>query len=646
MDIKRNFLTAYFLLSFAFIPAYAQISYWTGDGGRGMRITVAEPRGIGLSAEEQSLIPQIQNTIIGSFNRYSAMTVFDRQNLENILREQRLSMDFIFSDTDYIRIGHLTNANLVLFGSITKISNNYILEIAITDIETGERKVSYLPKQVSLLALENLSAVREASADLLGQLGINLTANALQELRSSADTAKIQGENALAKSMAAQRQGSMAEAYTYIFQAAELDPTLRAEALNRISVMSANVSSGILGQAARNRQQEHDEWRTIVNAARNFYANHLPYEFVYDTNIWQVGSQSFERRTANYSINISLIPTDAWKTINDLRQGLSRARRNDTWNFSLDQIGPREITVTVQIINENNTVLSTASHRFSNTYNSRQPTPGRNNATLTFRNVSIDNFTDRVTIRVTSINEIPAQRAGETGLIQILSLSDYDRRIREAERLRMEQEAADRMERAAAEARFWASPEGIARREREVAEGQVRREREAAEAQIRRDREAAEAQARIRQETLSKCWFGFHLLGVLDFWGFDSPHTLGEEEEQFPYSIGGELGVKSGWNYIYIGASVVGYLFEGFGCDFSIGYSHFFGQNNNGIFTIAPGFMLTPIDEFKFVPYMEFYIADGYGLSLRLLLPIIDGKITPGFRFAAGIGGIFRPWAK
>ena len=362
----------------------------------------------------------------------------------------------IFSDTDYIRIGQLTNARLVVFGSIRKIANNYTLELAVTDMETGERKASYLPRQVSLLALENLSAIREASADLLGQLGVNLTANALQELRSAENTARVQAENALAKGIAAQRQGTVVEALTYYFQAAAFDPSLR-ESVNRVSVVSANISGGNIGQAVRTRLQEHDDWQTVVNAARSFYSNHLPYEFVYDTYLQQ-GRIDFERRTSELSIWISLIPTDAWKTINDLRQGLRNARQNDEWRFSLDRIEPRKITVTVQILNENNNVLSTASHTFNN--------PGetnRMNETLTFRNVKADDITDRLTVRVVNINEIPAQRAGESGFIHVMSSSDYDARMAPI----WAAETAARREREEQAAKY-AAEEATARKRREI----------------------------------------------------------------------------------------------------------------------------------------------------------------------------------
>jgi len=255
---------------------------------------------------------------------------------------------------------------------------------------------------------------------LLRQLGVNLTANALQELRAE-DTARVQAENSLARGIAAQRQGTTVEALSYFFQAAAFNPTIMSEAMNRISTTSASIAGGNLGQNVRNRLQVHDEWRIIVNAAKTFYASHLPYEFVYGTTPNR-GTIDFERRTTNLSIELSIIPTDAWRTINDLRKGLNSARQSgENWNFNLNQIEPRRIVIRLEIINEHNIVLSNASHTFNNP-SERE----RVNATLHFNNVNAENITDILTVRVVSINEIPAQRAGETGFIQISNVTEYN----------------------------------------------------------------------------------------------------------------------------------------------------------------------------------------------------------------------------
>ena len=559
-------------------PCRAQSPYWTGEGGRGTRVTVSEPAGKGLSTQELSLLPLIQSTLIGSFQRFSAMTVFDRQNLENVLKEQRLSMSGDFSDINYIRIGQLTNASLVVFGSINKISNNYMLELAVTDVETGERRASYPPRQVSLLALENLSAIREASADLLGQLGINLTANALQELRRAEDTARIQYENNLARGIAAQRQGTVVEALSYYFQAASFNPSL-GEALNRVSTVSVGISSGNLGQAVRNRLQEHDEWRTVVQAASEFYKNHLPYEFIYSTDIKR-GRIDFERRTTELSIEISLLPTDAWKTINDLRQGLSKARGNDNWNFSLSSIEPRQITVSIQIINENNTVIATASYPFRNP-NEKE----RTNATLNFSNVRADTITDQLTVRVVSINELPAQRAGETGYIQITTLSDYNTRIA---RIRAAEE-----------------PARIAREARE---------REARETEAKRQREEAAWEKTERRRIASRL---------------------------------NSLGVSIGTTFMAAPSFVVtvrGTIAPGRGSFFDLGMDFGFGIINNDV----DYFSLYPYARYAFfVPFAlsagGWYAGAGAGLMIQTFTFFDSGKIT-GTVFAVDVstGFVFR----
>jgi len=417
MERKRNFaIIAYFLLFFALsVPAYTQTP-WTGDGGKYTRITVTEPVGKRLSSQEQVLLPLIQSAIIGVFQRFSAMTVMDQFNLENIIKRQQLAIAGYFSDTDYIGIGNLTNARLVVYGSITKTTTGYTLEFTVMDVKIGQRKAIYLPKQVSLWALENLSAIRAASADLLGQLGVDLTPDAARELMKAETTTRVQAENALAMGIIAQRQGMTIDALSYFFQAITLEPSLIG-AIDRASVVSAAISSEELEQDAQNRLQTPDEWRIIITAAHSFFANHLPYELTYNTDVNR-GNITPERKTTNLSINIGLIPTDAWKTINNLRQGLTKARQNETWNFNLDKIEPRKIVVTLEIVNENDIVLGKASHTFTNPSETNQE-----NATLNFPNVKTDDITSQLTVRVVSINEIPAQKADETGYIRTSSFT-------------------------------------------------------------------------------------------------------------------------------------------------------------------------------------------------------------------------------
>jgi hypothetical protein len=143
---------------------------------------VLEPSGNGLSAGEAWVPSLVQGSLTSDFNRYSAITVVDRQNLETILAEQQQSMSGNYSDDDYISIGKLTNARLILAGTVRRTPNAFMLELAVTDAESGERKASYGPTAATLASLEDLSSVRAATADLLAQLGVILTDRSCTEL--------------------------------------------------------------------------------------------------------------------------------------------------------------------------------------------------------------------------------------------------------------------------------------------------------------------------------------------------------------------------------------------------------------------------------------------------------------------------------
>jgi tetratricopeptide (TPR) repeat protein len=201
-------------------------SYFLGNGGKGISLAVLLPTGNDLSSDEQWLLSLIQGSITGDFNKYSAMTVIDRFNIEKIIENQQFSASGYFSDDDFISIGKLANARYILTGSITKTPASYMLEFAITEAELGIRRASYPPRQVSWATLENLSAIKEASADLLEQLGVSLTDKGKQELKSAVSNSRLQAEEALAKGLVARRQGNEVAALIYFDHAIEIDSNL------------------------------------------------------------------------------------------------------------------------------------------------------------------------------------------------------------------------------------------------------------------------------------------------------------------------------------------------------------------------------------------------------------------------------------
>jgi hypothetical protein len=100
--------------------------YFSGNGGKGIRISVLQPEYEGFTPAENWLPIFLQGNLTANLNKYSAMTVLDRQNLDKILEEQAHSLSGYYSDDDFVSIGKLTNAEYLLIGKLQKTSNSVI----------------------------------------------------------------------------------------------------------------------------------------------------------------------------------------------------------------------------------------------------------------------------------------------------------------------------------------------------------------------------------------------------------------------------------------------------------------------------------------------------------------------------------------
>jgi len=142
------------------------------------------PKATGLTADQAYLPGVVQGELVSNFSTYSALTVRDRQELDNVYRE-------LFSGEydDYAEalkdLGHLTPTDYMLGGSITKTPAGYALQIQIT--KTADKTTAASYSGVCIFAeMETLSGVRRASLDLIGKLGIELTERAKTELGQAA----------------------------------------------------------------------------------------------------------------------------------------------------------------------------------------------------------------------------------------------------------------------------------------------------------------------------------------------------------------------------------------------------------------------------------------------------------------------------
>jgi TolB-like protein len=420
--------------------------FWTGNGGRGMTLAVLEPEGNGLTEDEMRWVTSIiQSSITGDFNRFSAMTIVDRQNLEKIIDEQAISLSGHFSDDDFISIGQLTNVRYILAGAITRAGNVFMLELAVTDLQTGVRKASYPPTPVSLQSLENLSAVKTATAELLGQLDVSLTGRGRQELSRVVDASTMQAEIALARGITAQRQGMEVEALSYFLQANNFDPSLN-EIEKRLNIISASITGDTTGVVARNEIAWRRQWIERLQETENFYRSYIrgtqPHYLIFDTNIKE-GDINFHTETMELSFGIRLLPEAQWThTINEVILTVEGALRDtgraDAWGLDwpfnvVSMTSPFEnrtgsFSVVAEIVNEQGRSIGRQTvsipYGFSVRYGMtipRQQWQGN----ISFQAVDTNLITEHLTVRIVSIDGIPVEEAARQKRITIIPEQEF-----------------------------------------------------------------------------------------------------------------------------------------------------------------------------------------------------------------------------
>jgi hypothetical protein len=438
-------------IAVAVAPVFSQTQPWTGDGGRGIRLAVLEPVGRGLSTDEEWMLSLVQGSMTSDFNRFSAMTIVDRQNLERIISEQQVSISGYFSDTDYVRIGHLTNASLIITGSISRTANAFMMEFAVIDIESGERRASYSPRSVTPVSLENLSAIKEATADLLAQLGVTLTQSGLAELRRPLAVQQIQAEAALAHGVVAQRQGTDLEALSYFIQAAEYNPEL-AEATSRLNTLTTSIESGNIGVNVRSDIQLRNLWIERLEEAEAFYANSLkerPYLLVYSTNITPL---EYSGRNVTLSLeSIAVYPDLSWassadQVVQTVRRGLLATGRATAWglaNWPIQSVTTTSpfvtsfsgILVEVEVVNSRGEGIGAIESVWlpaglevtvqQNGTTVLKPSGGARG--MVFPAVDSNAVTDHLGIRINSIDGIPAEGLVRQSRIRVMNTTEFNR---------------------------------------------------------------------------------------------------------------------------------------------------------------------------------------------------------------------------
>ncbi|MDR2094947.1 MAG: leucine-rich repeat domain-containing protein [Treponema sp.] len=433
--------------------AVDQTPLFTGDGGKGISLAILVPKAQGLT-ETQNYIPAlVQGEFVSNFTGYSAISVLDRERLDEQYAE--ILSGYYDDDAEAGKdLGHLVPTEYIMGGSIIKTAGGYALQMSVTKTSDKTTRCSY-SGTCTFEELDNLTGVRRASLDLLAKMNVQLTARAQDELSGAAAAHEVRGQTALARGLTAQRGGTVVEALSYYFQAASYDVSLT-EAASRVNILTADITSGNMGQNIRNDIQWRDQWKARLAETEQVYADYMKrqphYSLVYDVNL-QHGETNYSNNTVPINgVTIDLVPDAAWfntagsviQVVNVVREGLLATNQAGKWdlNWPRNTIGnspfgdrDQRFDVVVELLNSDGKIIGSESITMRSGYSVewangtlRRFIPRmRGVQNLGFRAVNAYDITDSLTVRIARIDGIDAETAAKTKGINILREAEYAR---------------------------------------------------------------------------------------------------------------------------------------------------------------------------------------------------------------------------
>jgi hypothetical protein len=238
------------------------------------------------------------------------------------------------------------------------------------------------------------------------------------------------------------------EALSYLYQAIAADPSL-AEAAGRLNTLTSRITGGDIGANVRNDIQARRAWLAMLKECAAFYRVHMPFDIVYTPLLTQVGTTDYGKATADFQTTAELLPAEVvFKVLNDLLSGLAATGNRGKWGFAgwpLLSIEPADrdavvfggersfrFDVEAALIDATGRTIGTdrfslTSGRLAFSSGDRRialPAPAR--STITFRQVSVLNYTPPLSIRITRVNSNAAEAAVESGYMRILTQAEYE----------------------------------------------------------------------------------------------------------------------------------------------------------------------------------------------------------------------------
>lgn len=322
------------------------------NGGHGTVIAVPAIK-VNGGAGDAWISQFFQDSVTNLLAKYSNMTVVDRVNENLAVAEQKLSETGFYSDSDASKIGNMTNAQLIVVGTVQSIPSGYSVNFRINDITTNEIRSSFNNRYPSA-KIENGTAAQDAVIELLAGLGIELT-DAQRKSIAATPKKETDATRHLAQGAAAEDSEDFITALALYIESGVPEAQ---ENIQRI--LGDNIPTGSVQLRAAYYRSQTEKWEKIFAGLKAYLEDgvHLPI-FVYDFSIAK-DKISADGTKFDYTIlqGIQLVPRRSalllWNQIWNAWKTVSENPENKSWASSIKKelIYAKSYSVTVDLCDE------------------------------------------------------------------------------------------------------------------------------------------------------------------------------------------------------------------------------------------------------------------------------------------------------
>jgi len=404
-------LTCIFLLILPQIAICAE--YYLEDGGSSIGLIVVRPTGTSLPAEDDFVLDYIQTLLLGNFKKYTAIKATGRAAVANVEK---------------------TETAFLLITNLTRTGNSYVLDMTVTDPNSGVRKASYQKTSITTNEILNAQAINTAFQDIINKLNVRLSDAGIAAVKNPTRD-EVQAAINLARGNAAEKRGNTIEMMTYLHNAVSYDPDLL-EAGTRFENFSKMLSAGDAGSSIKNDLAEREKWKEILDEFDTFYHAHPPFTLSFNPNPTQKGTSDYDNRTAVLEFEILFeedVAFDAMqKVYAAVITGLKTTKNQERWNFATRPFRSplfgksRYYDVKAELVNNRNQSVAIADFRVRSRIYPTRKTLLADTSKMhkqSFKPIHIDNdLTGDMIVRIIGIDGKEIEKALQDGYIKIIPM--------------------------------------------------------------------------------------------------------------------------------------------------------------------------------------------------------------------------------